>query len=288
MFNYPDIDPIALALGPFRIHWYGLMYLMGFLSAWILGQRRAAHIADWNNAQVEDLIFHGALGVILGGRLGYMFFYQFPSWSNDPWALFRVWEGGMSFHGGLLGVLVATALFCRKHRKAFFDAADFVAPLVPLGLAAGRLGNFINGELWGSFTRAAWGVRLPCGRFPAYCQGLPEGAAWSLPVHPSQLYEMCLEGGLLFVLLWWFSARTPPRRAVSGLFLLGYGLFRFSVEIVRLPDPQLGYLAMGWVTMGQVLSLPMILAGMALLGMAYRSVRRESSAKRTTTQPVLP
>ncbi|MEI6412920.1 MAG: prolipoprotein diacylglyceryl transferase [Pseudomonadota bacterium] len=277
MFNYPDIDPIALVMGPFKVHWYGLMYLTGFLLAWFLGQRRAATIRGWDNTQVEDLIFYGALGVILGGRLGYMLFYQFPSWSSDPLALFRVWEGGMSFHGGLLGVLVATALFCRKHHKGFFDAADFVAPLVPLGLAFGRLGNFINGELWGGFVaQAGWGVRLPCGRFPAYCPGRLENVAWSLPVHPSQLYEMALEGGVLFVLLWWFSSRSRPRRAVSGLFLLGYGVFRFAVEFVRLPDPQLGYLAFGWVTMGQVLSLPMILVGILLLGMAYR------------TRPVMP
>lgn len=282
MFNYPDIDPIALTVGPLRVHWYGLMYLIGFLGAWILGQRRAATSSGWDHTQVEDLIFYGALGVVLGGRLGYMFFYQWSSWWHDPWALFRVWEGGMSFHGGLLGVLVATALFCRKHQKGFFDAADFVAPLVPLGLGAGRLGNFINGELWGNFTHASWGIRLPCGHFPAYCPSLPEGAVWSFPVHPSQLYEMALEGGVLFVLLWWFSARSRPRGAVSGLFLLGYGVFRFSVEFVRLPDPQLGYLAFGWVTMGQILSLPMMLAGAVLLGMAYRS------AGRGATQPALP
>ncbi|NKN34499.1 prolipoprotein diacylglyceryl transferase [Marichromatium bheemlicum] len=271
MLTYPDIDPVALALGPFQVHWYGLMYLLGFAAAWGLGRWRATRPDNaWNTTMVDDLIFYGVIGVILGGRLGYMLFYGFDQLLANPLTIVRVWEGGMSFHGGLIGVLIATAVFARRHGLRFFAATDFLAPLVPLGLLAGRVGNFINGELWGHRTSLPWGVELPCTRFPQQCADQPLGATLSPAVHASQLYEALLEGLVLFVVLWLFSRRPRPTMAVSGLFLVGYGLARFSVEFVRLPDAHIGYLAFGWVTMGQLLTLPMILAGGLLLALAYR------------------
>ncbi|MBO8086414.1 MAG: prolipoprotein diacylglyceryl transferase [Marichromatium sp.] len=271
MLTYPDIDPVALALGPLQIHWYGLMYLLGFAAAWGLGRWRAARPdSGWSGVMVDDLIFYGVIGVILGGRLGYMLFYGLDQVAADPLALLRVWEGGMSFHGGLLGVLIATALFSRRQGLTFFQATDFLAPLVPLGLLAGRIGNFINGELWGHRTNLPWGVQLPCEQFPRQCLDQPATTLLSPAVHASQLYEALLEGLVLFVVLWLFSSRPRPTMAVSGLFLVGYGAARFSVEFVRLPDAHLGYLAFGWLTMGQLLTLPMILAGALLLALAYR------------------
>ena len=264
MLYYPEIDPIALSLGPLRIHWYGLMYLLGFAAFWVLGRYRAAQPdSGWTAQMVEDVLFYGVLGVILGGRLGYMLFYGFPRMLEDPLSIFRVWEGGMSFHGGLMGVLIALWVFARRHGLGFFQVTDFIAPLVPLGLFAGRIGNFINGELWGRLTELPWGMRLSCHRFPQACSGTD--AQWSAPVHPSQLYEAGLEGLALFLILWFFSRRPRPIGAVSGLFLLFYGIFRFAIEFIRLPDAQLGYLLWDWVTMGQLLSLPMILAGGFLL-----------------------
>ena len=271
MLTYPDIDPVALALGPLKIHWYGLMYLIGFGAFWALGRYRASRPGSgWTAPQVDDLLFYGVIGVILGGRLGYMLFYGFDQILANPLNLFRVWEGGMSFHGGLIGVLVAMAWFGKKLGRTFFQVTDFIAPLVPLGLLAGRIGNFINGELWGRATDVAWGLHLSCERFPAYCRDLPTGAEWSQALHPSQLYEAALEGLALFVILWLFSSRPRPTMAVSGLFLVGYGVFRSLVELVRVPDSHLGYLAFDWLTMGQLLSLPMILAGGLLLILAYR------------------
>ncbi|MBK1710486.1 prolipoprotein diacylglyceryl transferase [Marichromatium gracile] len=271
MLTYPDIDPVALALGPLQIHWYGLMYLLGFAAAWGLGRWRAARPGSgWSGVMVDDLIFYGVIGVILGGRLGYMLFYGLDQVAADPLALLRVWEGGMSFHGGLLGVLIATALFSRRQGLTFFQATDFLAPLVPLGLLAGRIGNFINGELWGHRTNLPWGIQLPCEQFPRQCLDQPATTLLSPAVHASQLYEALLEGLVLFVVLWLFSSRPRPTMAVSGLFLVGYGAARFSVEFVRLPDAHLGYLAFGWLTMGQLLTLPMILAGALLLALAYR------------------
>jgi phosphatidylglycerol:prolipoprotein diacylglycerol transferase len=269
MLRYPDIDPVALTLGPVSIHWYGITYLIGFAAFWALGRYRAGHPGcAWTAQMVDDALFYGVIGVIVGGRLGYMLFYGFDQILSDPVSLVRVWEGGMSFHGGLIGVMVAMWLFGRRRGMGFFQVTDFVAPLIPLGLLAGRLGNFINGELWGRATQLPWGVQLPCGRFPAYCAGTDGG--WSPALHPSQLYEAALEGVLLFIILWLFSGRPRPTMAVSGLFLLCYGGFRFAVEFVRVPDAHLGYLAFDWITMGQVLSLPMILAGLLLLAMAYR------------------
>jgi phosphatidylglycerol:prolipoprotein diacylglycerol transferase len=267
--TYPDIDPVALAIGPLQIRWYGLMYLVGFAAAWWLGRLRAPR-AGWRPEQVDDLIFYAALGVVVGGRLGYILFYGFGQWSADPWRMLRVWEGGMSFHGGLIGVLVAAALYCRKHRFRFFEVTDFVAPLVPVGLGAGRIGNFVNGELWGAPTTSALGMQLPCHRFPEYCVGLPPDTLLSPAHHPSQLYQAGLEGLVLFVLLWLYSARPRPTMAVSGVFLIAYGAFRFLTELVRLPDAHIGYLAFGWLTMGQLLTVPMLLAGAVLVVLAYR------------------
>ena len=275
MLSYPDIDPVALALGPIKVHWYGVMYLLAFAGGWWLARVRVkAAGSGWSAEQVDDLVFYFVLGTILGGRLGYTLFYGWSGFIADPLSLFKIWEGGMSFHGGMLGVFVAMGLFARKHKKTFFETTDFVAPLVPLGLFTGRMGNFINGELWGRATDLPWGMRLPCGEFSSFCAGLPSGARWSLPVHPSQLYECLLEGVALFLILWFFSASPRPRMAISGLFLLGYGLFRFSVEFVRLPDAHVGYLAWGWVTMGQVLTLPMILFGLLFIAMAYHRDRK--------------
>lgn len=277
MLTYPDIDPVALSLGPLRIHWYGIMYLIGFAAFWALGRYRASGAGSgWNPQKVDDLLFYGVIGVILGGRLGYMLFYGFDQLLANPLNLLRVWEGGMSFHGGLIGVLIAMGLFARRHGMGFFQVTDFIAPIVPLGLFAGRIGNFINGELWGHVTDAFWGVRLPCGRFPEYCRDIATGAEWSPPVHPSQLYEAALEGAVLFLILWIFSNRPRPTMAVSGLFLLCYGIFRFSVELVRVPDAHIGYLAFDWLTMGQILSIPMVGAGLLLIALAYN--RRAAQA----------
>ncbi len=264
MFTFPDIDPVAIAIGPLQVRWYGLMYLGGFLLGW-LGARRRARRPDSPvaPAQVDDLVFYVAIGVIAGGRLGYMFFYNFGALLDNPLAIFRIWEGGMSFHGGLIGVLIAMGLFARHVKQPFFAVTDFIAPWVAPGLGLGRIGNFINGELWGAEAQA--------------------GAFWAVvvdgvPRHPTQLYEAFLEGLVLFLILWGFSLRTRPIMAVSGLFLFFYGVFRVSVEFVRLPDVHMnpaegGYLAFGWLTMGHVLSTPMILIGIAFFWWAYRSPR---------------
>lgn len=257
MLPYPSIDPVAISIGPLKIHWYGLMYVIGIGGVWLLARRRAKEPGFiWTASDVEDLVFYTALGLVIGGRLGYMLFYSFPAFIQDPLMLFRVWEGGMAFHGGLLGALGAMWLFARKQKCAFFAVTDFIARYVPIGLFTGRIGNFINGELWGKPTDVPWAMVFP--------DAGPE------PRHPSQLYEAFLEGIVLFVALQWLSRRSPPTMAVSGLFLLLYGLFRFLVEFVRLPDAHIGYLAFGWLTMGQVLSFPMIVLGMVLLFLAYR------------------
>ncbi len=271
MLTYPIIDPIAVSLGPLKVHWYGLMYLLAFLGGWWLGRLRAARPGSgWTVQEVDELLFYIALGVILGGRSGYVLFYAFPAFLSDPLMLFRIWEGGMSFHGGLLGVLVAMWLFGRRFGHSFFEATDFIAPLFPVGLGAGRIGNFINAELWGKPADLPWAMQVPCWRVPELCQGLPMGTEFSLPLHPNQLYEAGLEGLALFLLLWLYSARPRPTMAVSGLFLLGYGLFRFLVELVRVPDAHLGYLAFDWLTMGQILTIPMLVGGLLLLLLAYR------------------
>ena len=271
---YPDIDPVALALGPLKVHWYGLMYLVGMLGGWALARWRIKHShSNWTAQQVDDLLFYCAVGVVLGGRLGYILFYGFNDWLADPMRILRVWEGGMSFHGGFLGVLAAMWLYKRKYHKGFFDLTDFIAPYITIGLFTGRMGNFINGELWGKPTDLPWAMQLRCNEFISLCRdklGLPSGTEWTPPLHPNQLYEALGEGLLLFIVLWWFSAKPKPRMAVSALFLIGYGLFRFLIEFVRMPDVQLGYLAGGWFTMGQLLSLPMIIVGIILMIFAYQ------------------
>lgn len=254
MLTYPHIDPVALSLGPLKVRWYGLMYVIGFLSAWWLARRRAAQPGStWRPVDVDDLIFYAALGVILGGRLGWVLFYGLESISNDPLQILRVWEGGMSFHGGLLGVMTALVLFARQRSRRIADVFDFAAPLPAIGLLAGRIGNFINGELWGKTTAVSWAF-------------IVDGE----PRHPSQLYEAGLEGVVLFLILWFYTAKPRPRLAPAGLFLLCYGTFRFLVEFVRVPDLNRGYLLLDWVTMGQILSVPMILTGIVLLTLAYR------------------
>jgi len=264
MLQYPQIDPVAISLGPLNVHWYGLMYLVGLGGGWWLATRRARRPgAVMNEQQVGDLVFWVALGVILGGRLGYVLFYNFDQFLQQPLSLFAVWEGGMAFHGGLIGVILAMLLFARKQGLKFFQVADFVAPLVPIGLGAGRIGNFINGELWGRATDLPWGMQFP--------------GAGEVYRHPSQLYQFALEGVALFALLWWFSSRPRPIMAVSGLFLVGYGSFRILVEFVREPDAHLGYLAFDWLTMGQLLSLPMVVAGVLLMIWGYRHHSTELS-----------
>ena len=257
MLTYPDIDPVAVSLGPVAIHWYGLMYLIGFVGGWWLGVVRARRPeSGWQTTEIGDLLFYVALGVILGGRVGYILFYNFGLFLDDPLMLLRVWQGGMSFHGGLLGVLLAMWLYGRKTGRSFFQVTDFMAPFVPIGLGAGRIGNFINGELWGAPTNLPWGMVFP---FVDH-----------QPRHPSMLYEALLEGLVLFVVLWLYSSKPRPTRAVSGMFLLCYGVFRFGVEFVREPDAHIGYLAMQWLTMGHLLSAPMIVFGVLLLALAYR------------------
>jgi len=257
MIPYPQIDPIAIHLGPLAIRWYGLSYLAGILIGWWLLRRRAAS-HDWNHEQVGDLVFYAAMAAVLGGRVGYILFYNLGFYWQHPLSIVRVWEGGMSFHGGLLGVLLVLWWYGWRSGRGFFALADFLVPVVPVGLFFGRIANFINGELWGAPTTLAWAMVFPDPR------------AGGIARHPSQLYEAALEGLLLFVILWFFSARPRPRMAVSGLFLCGYGLFRLGLEFVRQPDSQLGYLAFNWLTMGQVLSLPMLLTGVFLLLLAYR------------------
>ncbi len=283
-----QIDPIALSIGPLQIHWYGIMYLLGFGAAWFLGRSRtlAGRLPGVDMNGFSDLLFYAMLGVVIGGRVGYMLFYGFSELVAHPLSLFKVWEGGMSFHGGLLGVLVAVLWWSRKSRLPFFDVVDFVAPLVPLGLGFGRLGNFVGGELWGKFTEAGWGVifpHAPLSDIPAgqpameqlmtaaqiqqqYAAGLLDRYAR----HPSQLYEAFLEGLVMFVVLWTFSMKPRRRYAVSGLFALMYGIFRFSVEFVRMPDNDL-YVAWGWLTRGQILSLPLVALGLFLLWLSRRA-----------------
>ncbi|HRJ52042.1 MAG TPA: prolipoprotein diacylglyceryl transferase [Candidatus Thiothrix moscowensis] len=258
MLVHPQFDPIALSLGPLKIHWYGLMYVIGFLGFLIIGKMRSKQPGSvMNPDRVDDMMFWGAIGVVAGGRIGYMLFYNLKGLLADPLSLFHIWDGGMSFHGGLLGVILAMFLLAQRWNLNVFQVSDFVAPLVPIGLGAGRIGNFINGELWGRHTDVAWGMVFP--------------AVDNLPRHPSQLYQAFLEGLILFLVLSWFRKRSPPVGAISGLFLVGYGIARFIVEFVREPDSQIGYLAFGWLTMGQVLSLPMILLGLLFMWWAYKA-----------------
>ena len=258
MFTHPGFDPVALALGPVKIHWYGISYLAGFGGAWWLGSRRARlpHF-NWPQQRWDDLVFYIIMGVILGGRIGSILFYNFSTFLEKPWTLFMIWQGGMSFHGGLIGVIVAYFLFARKHKLHVFDIADFAAPVIPFGLFTGRIGNFINAELWGAPTDLPWGMVFP--------------NVDALPRHPSMLYEAALEGLVMLAILLWFGSKPRPRMAASGLFLMLYAAARTSVEFVRLPDAHIGYLfGTEWITMGMMLCVPMWLAGAAFLTLAYR------------------
>jgi phosphatidylglycerol:prolipoprotein diacylglycerol transferase len=277
MISYPAIDPIIFSLGPLAVRWYGLMYVVGFAAGWWLARRRAARPdSSWDPTDVDDLIFFAAIGVILGGRLGWILFYGFEQVLADPLTIVRVWEGGMSFHGGLIGVIVAVLIFSRQRRRNVADVLDFLAPLPGIGIFAGRVGNFINGELWGKPTTAPWGFIVdPAPLYPVQaaeatrlCQRFGIDPC-VLQVHASQLYEGLLEGLLLFVILWLFTRKPRPRMAPAGLFLLVYGVCRFAVEFVRVPDENRGYLLFDWVTMGQLLSLPMIVIGAIVMMMAY-------------------
>lgn len=267
MLTYPNIDPVVFSIdaftvgskeiGPFAVHWYGVMYLLGFLLFYFLGKYRIkrGRYPGWRTDDVDDLLFYGVLGLILGARLGYVLFYKPAYYFNHPQEILQLWHGGMSFHGGFIGVLVAITFYAWRRRSNWFEISDFVSPLIPLGLAAGRMGNFINGELWGKPTALPWGMIFP--------------HVDDLPRHPSQLYEFALEGIVLFIVLWWFSARPKPRAAVSALFLIGYGSFRFLIEFAREPDSFLPTLPFH-LSMGQWLSLPMVLVGAALIVWAYR------------------
>jgi phosphatidylglycerol:prolipoprotein diacylglycerol transferase len=262
MIAYPNIDPVALRIGPLHLRWYGLMYIFGFAAAWFLGRSRTKKPWALIDARgFEDLLTYCIVGLILGARIGYVVFYEPGYFIDHPMDALAIWKGGMSFHGGLMGMLVCMWLYARKHALSFFDVTDFICPLAPPGLFAGRMGNFINGELWGRVTDVPWAMVFP------------RPGAGTYPRHPSQLYEAALEGVALFCILWFYTAKPRPRMAASGLFLLCYGSFRFFVEFFRRPDPQLGFIAFGWLTMGQLLCAPMILAGIALLYLVRRNRR---------------
>lgn len=259
MLTHPQFDPVAFQIGPFAVHWYGLMYLLAFGLVLVLGRWRIKHQpwTGWTNKMLDDALFYGVLGVILGGRLGYILFYKPGDFLAHPLDIFKVWEGGMSFHGGFLGVILAMALFARSRKLRWLSVTDFIAPLVPLGLATGRLGNFINGELWGRPTDLPWGMVFP-------------QAADGIARHPSQLYQFAGEGLLLFAIVWVFALKPRAVGAVSAVFLIGYGVLRFLAEFTREPDSFLGLLGLG-LSMGQWLSLPMIVAGIWMYRWAHRA-----------------
>lgn len=265
MLPFPKIDPIALSVGPLQFRWYGIMYLFGFLSGWGLGRWRAirseAEGGPWTRGMVDDMVTYIIMGVVLGGRVGYVLFYDLPFYLSNPSQVLSIWNGGMSFHGGLLGVVLAMWLLCRRYKMTFMGVADFVSPLIAPGIFFGRIGNFINGELWGGVTDMPWGMVFPYGG--------------DLPRHPSQLYEAFFEGLMLFLIIWIFSSKKRPEGAVAGLFALLYGIFRFGVEFIRQPDAHLGYLAFGWLTMGQILCIPLIVLGAGLIVRAYSKARHK-------------
>jgi phosphatidylglycerol---prolipoprotein diacylglyceryl transferase len=291
MLIHPNFDPIALHLGPLAVRWYGLMYLLAFIQCIVIGRLRLrlpyVSAQGWTTKDIDDILFYGVLGTILGGRLGYVVFYKSSFYLANPLDIFKVWEGGMSFHGGMIGVTLAMVVFAWQRKRTWLQVTDFVAPLVPLGLAAGRFGNFINGELWGRVTNpnAPWAM--------LFQNASPDDAIWlrthpqqaaqwnlneiferyqMLPRHPSQLYEIALEGFALFIVMWLMSRKQRPVGAISAVFLIGYGIARFTVEFAREPDDYLGLLAMN-LSMGQWLSLPMIIGGIGLLIWSYRRGR---------------
>ncbi|MFJ5508821.1 prolipoprotein diacylglyceryl transferase [Pectobacterium jejuense] len=275
---FPQFDPVIFSIGPLALHWYGLMYLVGFVFAMWLAVRRANKPGSgWTKDEVENLLYMGFLGVFVGGRLGYVLFYAFPSFLENPLYLFKVWDGGMSFHGGLMGVICVMLWFAHRTKRHFFQVADFIAPLIPFGLGAGRLGNFINGELWGRVTTdTPWAMLFPGSRGEdmALAVSNPQWQAifnqyGMLPRHPSQLYQMMLEGVAMFIILNLFIRKSRPMGSVSGLFLIGYGMFRIITEFFRQPDAQLGLFG-GLFSMGQILSLPMVIAGILMMVWAYR------------------
>lgn len=277
-YRLVDFDPVAVSIGPLDIHWYGVMYLLAFLTFWWLATRRAKNQSwrGWSAEEVGDFLFYGMLGVILGGRLGYVFFYAFDSFLANPLFLFRIWEGGMSSHGGMLGVMAAMAWYARSKGRSFWQISDFAVPIAPIGLAFGRIGNFIGGELWGRLSDVPWAMIFPGSLPQSVLAGQTLEAAWrsgaldAYARHPSQLYQASLEGFALFVILMLYSARPRPLAAVSGLFLVGYGLFRVVVEFFRQPDQHIGFLGGQWLTMGMLLSVPMIIAGIVIMMVAYR------------------
>jgi phosphatidylglycerol:prolipoprotein diacylglycerol transferase len=275
---FPKFDPVIFSIGPVSLHWYGLMYLVGFIFAMWLAVRRANKPGSgWTKDEVENLLYAGFLGVFIGGRVGYVLFYNLPLFLDNPLYLFKVWDGGMSFHGGLMGVILVMFWFARRTKRTFFQVSDFIAPLIPFGLGAGRLGNFINGELWGRVTTdTPWAMLFPGSRTEDIAIAAADPSLLPLlnqygvlPRHPSQLYELVLEGIVLFIILNLFIRKSRPMGAVSGLFLIGYGVFRIIVEAFRQPDAQLG-LFEGAISMGQILSVPMVIAGIIMMVWAYR------------------
>lgn len=259
MIPFPHIDPVAFKVGPVAVHWYGLSYIVGIALGWgLLHDRAARSDGRWTSEQVADLVFYAALGGVLGGRLGYILFYNFDSYLANPLGIFKVWQGGMSFHGGALGMSLALAWYARASKRPFLELADFLVPVIPIGLGLGRLANFVNQELWGAPTTLPWGVVFT------------NPAAGGVARHPSQIYEALLEGLLLFVILNLVARRPRPIGMLLGLFLMFYGMFRFAVEFVREPDAHIGYLAFDWFTMGQLLSLPMVIIGLVLIIAAGR------------------
>lgn len=259
MIPYPSINPVAFDLGFISVHWYGISYFIGISIAWILLRYRSSNSPlALNNEKIADLVFFGMVGIIFGGRLGSIIFYNLGYYLENPIEIFYIHQGGMSFHGGLIGVIVAMYLFSIKTKTSFFKLTDFIAPVIPIGLGCGRIGNFINGELWGSPSNLPWAMIFP------------DPAAGNIPRHPTQIYEAFFEGIILFLILWWFTRISRPVMAASGLFLLCYGTMRFLIEFVRVPDQHIGYVAFDWLTMGQLLSMPMVIFGTLFFIIAYR------------------